>query len=161
MMAHYHYLLIRCNTTTKEDDDTLSLSSSSQTQRRQNTQENNKKNQKKGKEFTFKLLLCPLTFGSRFCPLLLHLCFKRFFLASSLKVSSLPSLHIFSSLWFFFLLFCLSVSRRRETQGLKKVENSTLKECGNEKVKRVLHPKCKCKIIKVSSFPSLVFFSFV
>jgi hypothetical protein len=34
-------------------------------------------------------------------------------------------------------------SRRRETQGLRKVESSKLKECGVEKARGALHPKCK------------------
>ncbi len=38
---------------------------------------------KEGKELTFKLLLCPLTFDSRFCFLVLHFHFKCFILTSS------------------------------------------------------------------------------
>jgi len=37
---------------------------------------------KEGKELTFKLLLCPLTFDSRFCFLVLHFHFKCFILTS-------------------------------------------------------------------------------
>jgi hypothetical protein len=42
-----------------------------------------KKTCKEGKELTFKLLLCPLTFDSRFCFLVLHFHFKCFILTSS------------------------------------------------------------------------------
>ncbi len=48
--------------------------------------------------------------------------------------------------------------KRCETQGLRKVESSTLKECGEEKARGVLHPKCRSERRKVSSFPSLHFF---
>jgi len=41
---------------------------------------------------------------------------------------------------------------------LKKVETSTLKECGEEKARGVLHPKCKSERRKVSSFLFLHFF---
>jgi hypothetical protein len=67
-MAHCHHLLHLYNNTIEKDDDNVASSSSSQTQRRQNTQENNKKKPREGRELTFKLLLCPLTFGSHFCP---------------------------------------------------------------------------------------------
>ncbi len=50
-------------------------------------------------------------------------------------------------------------SKKRETQGLKKVESSTLKECGEEKTGGVFHPKCRSKRKKVSSLLSLHFFS--
>jgi len=50
--------------------------------------------------------------------------------------------------------------RRHETQGLRKVESSMLKECGKEKVKGELHPKCRRKKRKVSSLPSLHFYLF-
>jgi hypothetical protein len=59
------------------------------------------------------------------------------------------------------------VAQSRETQGWKKVESSTLKECGKEKARGVLHPKCKSERRKVSSlfslhvFSSLWFFFFV
>jgi len=42
---------------------------------------------------------------------------------------------------------------------LRKVESSTLKKCGEEKVRGALHPKCKNERRKVNSFPSLHFFS--
>ncbi len=42
--------------------------------------------------------------------------------------------------------------RRRETQGLKKVESSTLKESEEEKTRGVLHSKCRSKRRKISSF---------
>jgi hypothetical protein len=41
---------------------------------------------------------------------------------------------------------------------LRKVESSTLKKCGKEKARRVLHPKCRSKRKKVSSLPFLHFF---
>jgi len=44
-------------------------------------------------------------------------------------------------------------------QGLKKGKSSTLKECGEEKAKGALHPKCKSNRRKVNSFPYLHFFS--
>jgi len=47
------------------------------------------------------------------------------------------------------------------TQGLRKVESSMLKECGKEKARRVLHPKCRSEKRKVSSFPFLHFSSFL
>ncbi len=50
------------------------------------------------------------------------------------------------------------VAQCRETQGLKKVESSTLKECGKEKARGVLHPKCKSERRNVSSLFSLHFF---
>jgi hypothetical protein len=48
-------------------------------------------------------------------------------------------------------------SRRCETQGLRKVESSTLKKCGEEKARKVLHPKCKSEKRKVSSLHPLHF----
>jgi hypothetical protein len=80
------------NNTTKENDGTLSLSFSSKTQKRKNTKKNKKKKPRDAKELTFKLPLCPFTFGSRYAfsllaPasafLFLHFYFKCFFLASS------------------------------------------------------------------------------
>jgi hypothetical protein len=65
MMAHCRRLLLLCNTITKEDNGTLPSPSSFQTQRRQNTQKNNKKIPREGRELTFKIPFCPLTFGSR------------------------------------------------------------------------------------------------
>jgi hypothetical protein len=44
---------------------------------------------------------------------------------------------------------------------LKKVESSTLKECGEEKTRGALHPKCRSEGRKVNSFPSLHFFSYL
>jgi drug/metabolite transporter (DMT)-like permease len=41
---------------------------------------------------------------------------------------------------------------------LRKVESSTLKECGEEKVRGTLHPKCRSERRKVSSLLSLHFF---
>jgi len=38
---------------------------------------------------------------------------------------------------------------------LKKVESSTLKECGEEKARGALHPKCRSERRNVSSLPSL------
>ncbi len=47
------------------------------------------------------------------------------------------------------------------TQGLRKVESSTLKEREEEKARGALHPKCKSERRKASSPPLLyVFFSF-
>ncbi len=46
-----------------------------------------------------------------------------------------------------------------ETQGLKKVESSTLKEHKKEKARKTFHPKCRSERKKVTSFPSLHFFS--
>jgi hypothetical protein len=51
-------------------------------------------------------------------------------------------------------------SRKRETQGLRKAKSSTLKECGEEKATRALHPKCRSERRKVSSFLSLHFVFF-
>ncbi len=51
-------------------------------------------------------------------------------------------------------------SRRCETQGLRKVESSTLKKCGEKKTRGALHPKCRSERRKVSSLPSLHFFFF-
>jgi hypothetical protein len=34
---------------------------------------------------------------------------------------------------------------KRETKGFRKVESSTLKECGKEKARGMFHPKCKAK----------------
>jgi hypothetical protein len=48
--------------------------------------------------------------------------------------------------------------KRHETQGLRKVENSMLKECGEEKTRGVFHPKCRSERRKVNSFLSLHFF---
>jgi hypothetical protein len=48
--------------------------------------------------------------------------------------------------------------RRHETQGLRKVESSTLKECGKEKARGVLHPNCRSERRKVGSFFFLHFF---
>ncbi len=48
---------------------------------------------------------------------------------------------------------------RHKTQGLTKVESSMLKECGDETARGVFQPKCRCKKIKVNSFPFLHFFS--
>jgi AAA+ ATPase superfamily predicted ATPase len=45
-------------------------------------------------------------------------------------------------------------------QGLKKGKSSTLKECGEEKAKGVLHTKCKSNRREVNSFLSLQFFFF-
>jgi len=45
--------------------------------------------------------------------------------------------------------------RRHETQGFRKVESSTLKECEKEKARGVLHPKCRNERKKISSSPSL------
>jgi hypothetical protein len=65
----------------------LLASSSFQIVRKKNTKKKKtiekKKTCKKGKELTFKLLLCPLTFDSRFCFLVLHFHFKCFILTSS------------------------------------------------------------------------------
>ncbi len=47
---------------------------------------------------------------------------------------------------------------KRETQSLKKVESSTLKECGKEKARGAFHRKCKSERRKVISFLSLHFF---
>jgi hypothetical protein len=38
------------------------------------------------------------------------------------------------------------------------VESSTLKECGEEKARGALHPKCRSERKKASSLPSLHFF---
>jgi hypothetical protein len=62
------------------------------------------------------------------------------------------SLHLQSSVE----LLSLS-STEFATQGLRKVESSTLKEWGEEKVRGALHPKCRSKRRKVSSLPSLHF----
>jgi hypothetical protein len=43
---------------------------------------------------------------------------------------------------------------------LRKLESSTLKECGEEKAIGALHPKCRSERKKVISFPSLHFFFF-
>ncbi len=43
-------------------------------------------------------------------------------------------------------------SRRCETQGLKKVESFMLKECGEEKARGALHPKCKSERYRPSLF---------
>jgi len=62
-------------------------------------------------------------------------------------------------------------SKRCKTQGLRKVESSTLKERweekalkehgeGEEKVRGVLHSKCKSEKRKVRSLPSLHYFFF-
>jgi hypothetical protein len=67
-MTHCHHLILLCNTTIEEDNNTLSSSSSFQTQRKQNTQDNNQKKNQEGKELTFKLMFCPLTFGCHFYP---------------------------------------------------------------------------------------------
>jgi hypothetical protein len=67
----------------------LLASSSFQVVRKKNTKKKKKKNHrekktcKEGKELTFKFLLCPLTFDSRFCFLGLHFHFKCFILTSS------------------------------------------------------------------------------
>ncbi len=47
---------------------------------------------------------------------------------------------------------------RHKTQGLRKVESSTLKEYGEEKARGAFQPKCKRERRKVNSFPSLHFF---
>jgi hypothetical protein len=75
MATSCHHLFC-CYTSTEEYDGTLPLSSSSQTQRRQNTKKNQQKKPTKGRELTFKLPLCPFTFGSRFCPLAFALPFQ-------------------------------------------------------------------------------------
>jgi len=58
----------------------LSSSKKKKTQRKKNHRE--EKTCKEGKELTFKLLLCPLTFDSHFCFLVLHFHFKCFILTS-------------------------------------------------------------------------------
>ncbi len=45
-----------------------------------------------------------------------------------------------------------------ETQGLRKVESSMLKECAKEKARKMLHSKCRSERRKVRSLPSLHFF---
>jgi hypothetical protein len=59
----------------------LSSSKKKKTQRKKNHRE--EKTCKEGKELTFKLLLCPLTFDFCFCFLVLHFHFKCFILTSS------------------------------------------------------------------------------
>ncbi len=49
-------------------------------------------------------------------------------------------------------------SKKRETQGLKKVESSTLKECGEEKARGAFHPKCRSKRKKGKFSPFFPFF---
>ncbi len=58
-------------------------SSKKKEKKRKNKTIEEKKTCKEGKELTFKLLLCPLTFDSRFCFLVLHFHFKCFVLTSS------------------------------------------------------------------------------
>jgi hypothetical protein len=41
---------------------------------------------------------------------------------------------------------------------LRKVESLTLKECGEEKARGTLHPKCRSERRKVSSFLLYIFF---
>ncbi len=48
-------------------------------------------------------------------------------------------------------------AREKRTQGLRKVESSTLNERGEEKAREALHPKCRSERKKVSSFFSLHF----
>jgi hypothetical protein len=79
MTTHYRAIVFFLNTEKK----TTVSSFSSQTQIRQDTQKNNQKNKPRDeREFTFKLPLCPLTFGSCFCFPLLHFYFKCFLLTS-------------------------------------------------------------------------------
>jgi len=101
---------------------------------------------KEGNDLTFKLLLCPFTFDSRFCFLVLHFHFKCFILTSSFyqvegekknmqkKGGSLPSsscfalsllalVSAFSLLHFYFKRFFLisSFSQTKKKQRQKKI----------------------------------------
>ncbi len=83
----------------------------------------------------FSPLLCPKIYP--FYPL--HL------ISGSLHCKSLGELEYLEAL------------RRRDTQGLRKVESSTLTERGEDKANEALHPKCKSRRKKVSSLPCLHF----